>query len=283
MTYTARTHSFKRLILSVSPGSSAPTTRLAVDLADFLQLDLLGLFLDDPSLQRLAGIPFAREFRPFAGGWRPLQGEQVARESELAARQAERAFGEAARRLARQFQFEVRRDSVAQALRTLSRTTDIVMVAEPPSAVERATQQFYWFTEAAFHSPAAVLLVPTSALRRTGPIVAIAARPDDRSIETAAAIASSAGGPLIVLSAYSAEEGAAALGEIRDTGLSVHSVHVGAPALSDPSVCTNALAPFGERLIVTTRRSEARGFARALSAARRVPVLVLEPDGTSGV
>lgn len=283
MTYAVRTHRFKRVILSLSPGSGAPATQLAVNLADLLQLDLLGLFLDDPSLRHLAGIPFAREFRPLGGGWRPLQSEDVAREVELAARHAERALAEAARRLATRFQFEVRRDPVAQAIRSLSQTTDIVVIPEPPNAAERATQQFLWLTEAAFHSPAAVLLVPTRILRNTGPIVAIAARPGDQSIETAASIAASAGAPLVVLRAYSAQEGTVEPSELAAAGLSVHTVDVGTAALSDPAISAVALEPFGERLIVTNRHSEEWEFARALSDARRVPVLVLEPDGAASV
>ncbi|MFP4538073.1 MAG: hypothetical protein ACLFPA_07190 [Dichotomicrobium sp.] len=283
MTYTVRTHSFKRLILGLSPGSSAPATGLAVDLADLLQLDLLGLFLDDPSLRHLAGIPFAREFRPLGGGWRPLHGEQIAHEAELAARHAERAFTEAARRLATRFQFEVRRDPVAQAITALSQTTDIVMIAEPPSAAERATQQFFWLTEAAFHSPAAVLLVPTPMRRNAGPIVAIAARSDDRSIETAAAIAAAAGAPLVLLRAYAPDSGAAEPSALAAAELSVQTIDVAAAALSDPAICVTALARFGERLIVTSRHSEAWAFARALAAGRHAPVLVLEPDDAAGV
>jgi len=283
MTYTVRTHSFKRLILSLSPGSGATATGFAVDLADLLQLDLLGLFLDDPSLRHLAGIPFARELRLPGGGWRPLQREQVTREAELAARHAERDFAEAARRLATRFQFEVRRDPVAQAIRALSQTSDILLIAEPPSAVEQVSQQFQWLTEAAFHSPAAVLLVPTRLIRSTGPIVAIATHAEDRGVETAAAIAISARAPLVVLRAYDAEAGAAGLREIAGTGLSVHEVDVGTAGLSDPAVCTKALTPFAERLIVMSRHGEAREFAPALLAARHVPVLVLEPGGTEAV
>lgn len=41
---------------------------LAVELVDPLHLDRLGLLLADTSLNRLASIPFAREFRPLGGG-----------------------------------------------------------------------------------------------------------------------------------------------------------------------------------------------------------------------
>ena len=44
------THSFKRLVLGLQPGAHDRTMRLAVELADLLHLDLLGLFFEDTSL-----------------------------------------------------------------------------------------------------------------------------------------------------------------------------------------------------------------------------------------
>src|SRR5665647_2485806 len=79
-------HSFKRLVLGLQSGAHNRTMRLAVELADLLHLDLLGLFLEDSSLRDLAGIPFSREFRPLGGGWHTLDLDRLLHDLELATR-----------------------------------------------------------------------------------------------------------------------------------------------------------------------------------------------------
>jgi len=276
MTVTIHTHSFRRLILSLSPGSARESPAMAADLARLLDVELFGLFLEDTGLRELGAISVAREFRPLGGGWRPIQAEEIARDLDEAAREAERAFFDAAQRLARRHQFEVRRGPIAEAIASLSRTSDIVMVAEPVSAAERATAQFSALIEAAFGSSAAVLLVPTQIARRTGPVVAIAAEPDDPCIQTAAGIAAMARAPLVVLHAYDGALGTQ-VDALEEAGLTVRPVQVGASGLSDHMVCVEALAFVGERLIVMSHTEKARAFAPAMLSARRVPVLVMEP------
>lgn len=277
MTVTIHTHHFRRLILGLSPGSARESAETAADLARFLDVELFGLFLEDSGLRELGSISVAREFRPLSGGWRPIQAEQMARDLDQAAREAERAFVAAAQRLARRHQFAVRRGPIADAVASLSETNDIVMIAEPVSAAERATAQFSALIEAAFRSAAAVLLVPTQTARRTGPVVAIAAEPDDPCIQTAAGIAAMAGEPLVVLQAYDGATGAG-VDVFAEAGLTVRAVQVGAAGISDPVVCVEALALIGERLIVMGHTAAAQTFAPAMVAARRVPVLVMEPE-----
>ena len=282
MTVTIHTHSFKRLILGLSPGSARESAVTAADLARFLDVELFGLFVEDSGLRQLSSISVAREFRPLGGGWQTIQSEQLARDLDQAAREAERAFFEAANRLARRHQFEVRRGPIAEAIASLSQTTDIVMIAEPPSAAERATAQFSALVEAAFCSSAAVLLVPTHLARQRGPVVAIATEPDDPCIQTAAGLAAMAREPLVVLQAYDGATGPQ-VDALAAAGLTVRAVQVGAAGLSDPMGCTQALALVREWLIVMSHTRTAQSFAPALVAARRVPVLVLEPERLGNV
>jgi len=276
MTVTIHTHSFHRLILSLSPGSRRESAGMAADLARLLDVELFGLFLEDAGLRELGRMSVAREFRPLGGGWRPIQAEQMARDLDAAAREAERAFFDAAQRLALRHQFEVRRGPIAEAIASLSRTSDIVMIAEPVSAAERATAQFSALIEAAFGSSAAVLLVPTQTARRSGPVVAIAAEPDDPCISTAAGLAAQARAPLVVLQAYDGATGKQ-VDALAEAGLTVRPVQIGRAGRTDPNICAEALAFIGERLIVMSRTDTAKTFAPAMVAARRVPVLVLEP------
>ena len=271
-------HNFKRLILGLQPGASNRAMRFAVEMAELLDLDLLGLFLEDGSLRELAGIPFAREFRPLGGGWQPFDLDRLAHDLEIAARGVERLFTSAVKDLARRSQFEVIRGPVREALISTSGTSDIVMIVEPASAAERISAQFSTLIEAAFRSAAAVLLVPPRIARSTGPIVAIATSPQDPSIDAAAAIAAAAKETLVLVEAdrqIREDPHIARLAD--DTGLTVR--HVAAAGLAtDPSVCLNALHPWQERLLVLARPPSDGAIASALAAARQVPVLVIEPE-----
>lgn len=274
-------HSFRRLVLGLQPGAHDRTMRLAVELADLLHLDLLGLFLEDTSLLDLAGIPFSREFRPLGGGWHAINLKQLLNDLELAARSIERKFMGAAKRLPTGYQFEVARGSPANTFASISRRDDIVMIVEPQSLAERATQQFAWLLEAAFRSAAAVMLVPPHVARTKGPVVAIAASPDDPSVYAAAAIAIAAREELVVIEADGPNADDPRIRELAtDTGLIIKRVAAARIGLADPAACALAFRQIqGERLIVMTRAAFAEGTASAIAAARRVPVLVIEASG----
>ena len=256
--------------------------RLAVELADLLHLDLLGLFLEDTSLRDLANIPFAREFRPLGGGWHTIDLDRLSRDFELVARSIERKFIGAAKRLSTGYQFEVARGSMAETFASVPRTDDIVMIVEPLSPVERATQQFSWLLEAAFRSAAAVVLVPPHIARTKGPIVAIATSSDDPSIHPAAAIAFAAKEELVIIEAEARDIDDPRVRQLAaQTGLTIKRVAASNIGLADPAACAQAFRQIQERLIVMTRGAFADRTASAIAAARRVPVLVVEPEGTA--
>lgn len=271
-------HSFKRLVLGLQPSAPDRTVQLAVELADLLHLDLLGLFLEDTSLRDLASIPFAREFRPLGGGWHTFDLDRLSHDFDLAARAIERTFTEAAKRLPTRTQFEVIRGPMAKTFSSVSRTDDIVMIVEPISAAERATQQFAWLVEAAFQSAAAVMLVPPQIARTKGPVVAIAASPDDPSIHAAAAIAVAAKEELVIIEADGHDADDPRVRTLAaNTGLTIKRVSAVRIAFPDPAICAQAFRQTQERLVVMTRGAFEDKAASAIAAARRVPVLVIEP------
>ncbi len=273
-------HAFKRLVLGFHPNAPERTLPLAIELADLLHLDLLGLFLEDPSLRHLAGMPFAREFQPLTG-WRPIEIETLAREADLAARAVERTFTAAARKLLTRARFEVMRAPIAEAIASVSCAGDIVVVIEPESAAARTTQQFTWLIEAALHSAAAVLLVPPHAVLRRGPVVAIVTETHDPSLQIAASIARAASEDLIVVDACGSAGTAPAT---HVEGLANAGVRVAQmSAAESPWLGSTASPPrhhLRERLVVVTRGAVPTDRIMAFAAARHVPVLVLEPaDG----
>ena len=274
------THSFKRLVLGLQPGAHDRTMRLAVELADLLHLDLLGLFLEDTSLRDLASIPLSREFRPLGGGWHTIDLDRLSRDFELAARSIERKFMGAAKRLLTGYQFEVARGPMAKTFASVSRTDDIVMIVEPQSPADRATQQFSWLLEAAFQSAAAVMLVPRHIVRTKGPVAAIVTSPDDPSLHVAAAFALAAKEELVIIEADGRDAEDPGIRKLAaDTGLAIKRIAAAGIGLADPATCVLAFRQNQERLIVMTRGAFAEGAASAIAAARQVPVLVVEPFG----
>jgi hypothetical protein len=112
-------HSFRRLVLGLQPSAPDRTMRLAVELADLLHLELLGVFLEDTSLRDLANMPFAREFRPLGGGWHTIELDRLSHDLELAAHSIERMFTRAAKHLATRYQFELARGPTAKIIATI--------------------------------------------------------------------------------------------------------------------------------------------------------------------
>lgn len=267
---------FKRLVLGLQPSSPDRAMRLAVDLANMLRLDLLGLFLDDTSLHDLARIPIARELRPLKGGWRAIDLDQLSHELEVAARKSERVFAEAVKQLSTSCRFEVIKGRTATTIKQVSRSDDIVMLVEPANPAERATQQFAWLTDAAFRSACAVIFVPPVIARRAGPVVAIATAPDDPSIQAAAMIATSAKEHLVIVGLSGRKLDEHAIGSIAGgTGLTIHQAASDLP-LSDPAFGAHVLRDFQECLIVLTRGALSNERAMAMASSRCVPVLVIE-------
>jgi len=281
---TSRPHGFKRLVVGLHPTASDRTMQLAVELADLLNLDLLGLFVEDSGLRDLASHPFAREFRPLNGGWHAIDLDHLTADLELAARSAARVFADAARRLSTKSRFEVVRGPTAQTIASFSQGGDIVLIVEPASAVERLAQQLSWSEEAALESVAAVMLVPRRVARNVGPVIAIARSPLDPSIEAAAGIAAAAKEPLVILRFDEETDDTRIQGIGAELGVPVRQIRAGASARSDAAVFSALLGGLRERLIVATRGGVDREFSAAIAAARCVPVLVIEPldTGASG-
>lgn len=271
-------HSFRRIVLGLQPRARDDIIPLAVELADLLHLDLLGLFLDDTSLSSLANLPFAREFRPLGGGWHSIDIDRLAHDAELAAPSVERMFGDAAKRLATRHQFEVARGPMSEIIASVSQPHDIVVIVEPISPAERASQQFSWLVEAAFRSAAAVLLVPPRIVRTKGPIAAVTATPDDPSIRAAAAVALAAKEELIVIDVCEpAIDDARIRALAAELGLKIKHVAASKTLLSHPAAFSPAYHQVQERLLVMTRGTFADRVASAIASARRVPMLVVEP------
>jgi hypothetical protein len=64
---------FRRVVLGRLPGAPMSATALAVEFASLFDVELLGLFIDDLGLRRLAAMPAARAISAFRAGWSRLE------------------------------------------------------------------------------------------------------------------------------------------------------------------------------------------------------------------
>ncbi|HWW46993.1 MAG TPA: hypothetical protein VNZ94_04035 [Xanthobacteraceae bacterium] len=272
-------HTFKRLVVGLEPRASDRAMRVAVDLAELLHLELLGLFIEDPSLRDLAAFPFVREFQPMGGGWRSIDLDRLTDDLDIAIRSAERVFFGAAKDLTTRYQFKVARAGAAEAIASISRLGDIIAITEPSTPAMRATRHFSWFLNAAFHSDAAVMLAPFQVARVKGPVVAIALEPDDPSIRAAAAIAVAAKENLIIVHGPEGKDDDPQYRKLAaETGLSITHAFTGNASLSDLTTYARVLRNVRERLVVAARRTLEPELALALVSSRHVPVLVIVPS-----
>ncbi len=263
----------RRAVLGLQHHPSRHGLAIAVDVARLLGLDLLGLFVEDESLMRLAALPFARELAPL-GGWRPVDAAQLARDLQAAASSAHRSFAAAVKDLPTSSDFATMRGSMAAAIASHARPDDIVVLSAPSAVGEYAADAFPLLIESALRSAAAVLLIPRQIARRAGDVVAIAARPDDPSIPLAAGIARAANEELVIIELYD-DKAADRSSPPRDRRATRKATGA---AVSDPAVLVAAFRGERERLVVVTEGASAAALPPIVGSWRRVPVLVIAAD-----
>jgi nucleotide-binding universal stress UspA family protein len=100
----------------------------AVILAADLQADLLGLFVEDANLLRLAALPFTRTAHWGPGQQEPMDERRMARVLRAEAEQLRRLFAAEAGRLHVRCTFEVTRGPVDEALLAAAERVDLVVM-----------------------------------------------------------------------------------------------------------------------------------------------------------
>jgi hypothetical protein len=275
---TIESFGFRRLVLGLQPGAPDRAAELAVEFASLFDLELLGLFIDDLGVRHLAAMPAARAISTFGAGWRRLDPNHAPRAVDYAAESvAERRFADIARRLARR-RFEAVRGGAAQAVAAISRAEDSLVIVPPAVAADRAAEPFASLLEAAFGSAAAVMLAPSRLARATGAVVAIAASPNDPSLEAARAIAQAAGEPLVVIDIRALAGDALRVERKRQEGEAIGRIDEG-PVDYAAEAAHHALKGLAERLTVVSRGAIRNEVALRIALARGAPVLSLGPRG----
>jgi hypothetical protein len=235
---------YQRLVVELSHGDG-DALRDAAEFARLLGIDLHGLFVEDESLFGLAGLPFAREFRPAGNGWTPLNPDRIEADLRHAAEAMRHRMTAIVRDMGVPNAFEVMRGDPAAVIAEQISGSDIIVIAEPAARIGLA---FDRMLQAAAAAAGAVLLMPARRRRMRGPVVAIARDGNDPALSTAAAIA-----------------------QASDEALHVY------PDKDLP----DALSGEQERIVVMTRDHNAAA-AMDMAVARGVPVLLVEPAMEDG-
>jgi len=115
--------------LDESPRSTAALTAAAA-LAEGLDAELAGLFVEDVNLQHLFGLPFAREFSVLTGAGRPLSQGDVELAWRREALTLQRLLAEVAGRQRLRWSFRVARGRVSAEMSTLAQSFDLIVLGK---------------------------------------------------------------------------------------------------------------------------------------------------------
>ena len=131
MMETERESDIRRILvaLDASPHSLAALDA-AAELAARLQAELMGLFVEDINLLRLAGLPFAREIHAFSGRPRDLDSQYMERELRAQAERARRALARAAEQAQVRWSFRVARGAVLSEVLQASAEADLISLGK---------------------------------------------------------------------------------------------------------------------------------------------------------
>ena len=245
---------YRRAVLGMATGSvDRDVLRAAAEFARLLELEMLGVFIEDQSLIHLAGLPFARELRLPGYEWHLLEPQRVDDELRAAARQAAQLFAREVESQGLTCRFEVRRGNPATLASSVVQTTDVLILPEP-SALDLVGPGGNPERQAAEASAAAaVLLLPRSGMPQHGPVVAAAASPSDASFELAARIAGVTG----------------------EKALAITPLSPAAPPALMESL-QHALGSQHERLLILRREAAVPiDVLLEVAARRKTPVLIL--------
>lgn len=118
-----------RILVAVdaSPPSLA-ALEAAAELAANLQAELMGLYIEDINLLRLANSPFAQEVGLFSGAIRELDAQRLQRQLRAQANRVRRRLSQLAERLQIRWSFRVARGAIDTELLSAASDVDLVIL-----------------------------------------------------------------------------------------------------------------------------------------------------------
>ncbi|NLF10901.1 MAG: universal stress protein [Anaerolineaceae bacterium] len=154
----------RRILVAVDASHhSIAALEAAVELATRFQAELLGLYVEDINLLRLAQLPFAREVGTFSAGVRRLDVTEVERQIRVQTVRARRIFESRTGRTTVQWSFRVTRGSVPQEVVTAASDADLLVVGRAGWSLLRKGRLGTTARAIVARSPSMALLLPGGA------------------------------------------------------------------------------------------------------------------------
>jgi nucleotide-binding universal stress UspA family protein len=153
----------RRILVALDTStSSLAALQAAAGLAKALQAELIGLFVEDVNLMRLAALPFAQELRWPAARRQGLDESQMEQQLRLRAAQARRALAMAAEQMEVSWTFRVVRGQVTDEVLQACLEADLLSLGRTGLTTMRRARMGSTAREAAARSPKPVLLAQQS-------------------------------------------------------------------------------------------------------------------------
>jgi K+-sensing histidine kinase KdpD len=118
----------RRIIVGLQPAArSRAVLEAAADLAESMEAELIGLFVENADLLHFAGFPFAREVGFTSALGRPLDVEAMERSLRAWAEEAHRTLASVAGRTSVRWSFRVTRGSLTAEMLAAAEAADLVI------------------------------------------------------------------------------------------------------------------------------------------------------------
>lgn len=149
----------RRILVALdSSAHSLAALEVAARLAATMRAELVGLFVEDVNLLRLAALPFTRELRWSSSTRRSLDEERMERELRLIASQARRALALAAEEAETEWKFSVVRGVVAEEILSAAMEADLLSLGRASRPLSRRVRLGSTAQAAAIRGGRSVLL-----------------------------------------------------------------------------------------------------------------------------
>lgn len=118
----------RRIMIALDPAAPRPDALLALKAFSSSQLELVGVFVENTDLQRLASLPVAREVRLTSSQPDRLDPNRLQDQFDACARTVEQALQEAQQTLRTQIRFEILRGNVVTELQRAAADMDWLII-----------------------------------------------------------------------------------------------------------------------------------------------------------
>lgn len=173
MTAVDRLETMRRILVAMDASQgSLSALETATALAELVQAELEGLFIEDADLLALANLPFSREVRLTGGGVQALDVAVLERDIRLHAMAARRAMQRAAARRRLRWTFRSVRGSVSSELASAARSVDILCIGRRGQSLLR-TVRLGNTIRAALRSAPVVLVAGTATGALAAPVAVV--------------------------------------------------------------------------------------------------------------